>query len=241
MVNKEREMKLVANYSDCYGTIYINEDFVEKVTGDEENTKIFMKNFQEIVSYIINYVEIQSSNNEEMEFKFSGSGKWSFISSLEWLGENISKVFLKNKEKVSNEYEKNALLTIKPFIEKWQQNPKCYLSFCYTDYEPGCEILYEAETNVFFDNAETVSQSDLEYTVKNLINLGFEDENKISPEDINNNLLKEILIDEYPDFLKDKVLMKFFIEDAKNEFEEYFAIDKYEELLNYFKEWIENR
>lgn len=234
-------MKLVANYSNCYGTIYINKEFIEKVTGDEENTKIFIESFQKIASYIINYVDFQSSNNKEMEFIFNGSGKWSFISSLEWLGENISKKFLENKEKKFNECEKEDLLTIKPFIKKWQQNPECYLSFYYTDYEPGCEILYEAETNMFFDNAETVSQSDLEYTVKNLVNLAFEDENKISPEDIDNNLLKEILIDKYPDFLKDEVLMQFFIEDAKNEFEEYFAIDKYEELLDYFEEWIENR
>lgn len=164
----------MANISSADGKIIFTKEFWERHLTDIE---AFCQNY-ESAYYGVSHMEIDSDLVDGVEtqvLKFYGDGRWSFINCIEGFGGFP----LTHGDPDRAQYKVNddffALMAL--------ENESLIME--YSDYEPGCDVCYEAKyritptvdsgTKELGFRYEEIYVSDLETDDASLINNGFED------------------------------------------------------------------
>ena len=154
----------MANISNANGTIRFSKDFARKY-GDKIKEWISAagNNHGYGIDYISDYIPGQT------EYSFSGSGRWTFDSTLRDWG----LATYDSKSARSEDILRPALIESKGSVE-----------IEFTDYEPGCEVLYSETVRITADESmietgkyqvEVIAEDDeISYTHRSRIERGLE-------------------------------------------------------------------
>lgn len=183
----------MANISSAFGQIIIKAKSLEAI----KNLIILQENFERTSHYETNLnsfdlneyqlekdiVEnaIQTSDGYFIyEDNFNASGRWSFESNVRWFLDSL-------------EFEDNDSEEIKKLKEQCQKE-KYEIQFDINDEESGCQFIVSAFATIDYDPKNDIKDytydviADYDYTVENLVKLGFYDEGEIlSPSYLINN------------------------------------------------------
>ena len=124
----------MANISDAYGTISFSEGFWEK---HEQEIADFVEKFHWDRDYGIQSLEM---DRENQQLKFSGSGRWTFESTLDNNGGFST--LCPTVPGYIPDCDNNAV-----FLELVARE-KASMFYDFKDYEPGCEVCYSAAYEV---------------------------------------------------------------------------------------------
>ena len=167
--------------------IILQEEF-ERTSHYETNLNSFDLNEYQLEKDIVDNTIQTSDDYFIYEDNFNASGQWSFESNVRW--------FLDSLEFSDEDSEE-----IKKLKEQCQKE-KYEIQFDINDEESGCQFICTAIASIHYDPEKDIKDytydviADYDYTVENLIKLGFYDESEI--------LSPSYLIDHYDTYFTDE-------------------------------------
>ena len=191
----------MANLSNAFGQITIKAKSIEaiknliilqkefeKYSHYETNLNSFNLNENQLEKDIVENVIQTGDNYFIYEDNFNATGRWSFESNVSWFLNSL-------------EFSKNDSEEIKKLKEKCQKETY-EIDFEINDEEPGCQFIVSAIASIDYDPSQNLKNytyditADYDYTVENLIKLGFYDDGEI--------LSPSYLIDNYNVYFTDE-------------------------------------
>lgn len=167
--------------------IILQEEF-EKTSCYETNLNSFCLNDQELEKDIVENAIQTGDNYFIYEDNFNATGRWSFESNVSWFLDSI-------------EFEDNDSEEIRKLKEKCQKE-EYEIQFDINDEEGGCQFICTAIASIDYDPSQNLKDytydvtADYDYTVENLIKLGFYNDGEI--------LSPSYLIDNYNIYFTDE-------------------------------------
>lgn len=167
--------------------IILQEEF-ERNSQYETELKSFWLNEHELERDIKQYAKPTDDNCFIYEDNFTASGRWSFDSNIRWFLDSL-------------EFEDDDSEEIRKLKEKCQKE-YYEIEFDISDEESGAQFIYTAIASIHYDPEQDLKNytydvtCEYDYTVENLIKLGFYYEGEI--------LSPSYLIDNYDPYFKDE-------------------------------------
>lgn len=191
----------MANLSSAFGQITIKAKSIEAI----KNLIILQKEFEKTSCYETNLDSFKLNNHQlEKDIKdnalhtgdnyfiyndnFTASGRWSFESNVSWFLDSL-------------EFEDNDSEEIRKLKEKCKKETY-EIQFDINDEEGGCQFIETAIASIDYDPEKDLKNytydvtCNYDYTIENLIKLGFYDEGEI--------LSPSYLIDNYDTYFTDE-------------------------------------
>ena len=246
----------MANISDATGIINIEGQWTEDQIKSLSYVLYFQNAFGDYGFQFINFDEVYQALIKERSLLFTGTGRWSFTSNLQFFNdwtdlskdsfEFISKN-LRPEEQISyDQYYKHRMDTIKALTSKDRS-----LDIVFADYEPGVDMAYQATgsivSSISYDTTTKEVDSRFEYLEASVqeynCNLKFYTD-YILQGDLERlwNVCHSIITKHYRDFLhtyKESAIDKL-IEFVMKHPEWYNLVDSDYEELEYVPEEIQN-
>jgi hypothetical protein len=205
----------MANISDATGIINIEGQWTEDQIKSLSYVLFFQNAFGDYGFQFMNFDDVYQSLIKERSLPFTGTGRWSFTSNLQYFNEwtDLSKDSFKfiNKNLQSEEqitydqYYKHRMNTMKALTSKDRS-----LDIVFADYEPGADMAYQATgsivSSISYDTTTKEVNSKFEYLEASVqqydCNLKFYTE-YILQGDLERlwNVCHFIITNHYPDFL----------------------------------------
>lgn len=191
----------MANISNAFGQITIKAKSIEAI----KNLIILQKEFEKTSCYETNLDSFKLNNHQlEKDIKdnalhtdnnyfiyddnFNATGRWSFESNVSWFLDSL-------------EFEDSDSEELRKLKEQCKKQ-KYEIHFDINDEENGCQFIVSAIASIHYDPKKDVKDytyditTDYDYTVENLINLGFYEDGEI--------LSPSYLIDNYDTYFTDE-------------------------------------
>lgn len=155
----------MANISDAYGTACFVADTPEDVVWLRDLYAGICAKFEYYTDFSkLDYEPVLNGEKYESECSFIACGRWTFENNISLMTEWVISTLEEQGRRADAERLSGTVFRI---------------SFDYTDYEPGCEVLYQAYASIWHDrdgtDYEIANYDGYDITPENLVKLGFYD------------------------------------------------------------------